>query len=289
MSLMFPVYVISKGRWETPYTARALDAMGVPFQMIVEEREHGAYAEVVGEDRLLILPRAHLDHYDVVIDRDGDTGLGPGPARNFAMQHSLSSGHTAHWVLDDNIKGFQYMDRQAKVPAGDGAFFAIMEGFFGQWENLGACCPRHGVFSIPGQAGKPMSLNLVVYSCMLVNNDMGLEWRGRGVEDIDLSIRAWRANWATVVFNNLVQDKPGKNTTKGGNTSAIYDQRLWRSAREAYLMHPDVIRIRRGRNKFQSRIDYRRVPRPRLRPRRDRMAAPQWRFEDRDGVRFLAS
>ena len=43
----FPLYVVSKGRHESRYTSKSLEAMGVPYHIIVEEQEFEAYASVI--------------------------------------------------------------------------------------------------------------------------------------------------------------------------------------------------------------------------------------------------
>jgi hypothetical protein len=64
----YPIFIISKGRWESRLTAKALDAMKVAFRIVVEPQERQAYASVLGEERVLVLPFSNL-------------GLGSIPAR----------------------------------------------------------------------------------------------------------------------------------------------------------------------------------------------------------------
>ena len=68
MNPRYPVYIISKGRWKTPLTARALEKAGVPYRMVIEEQEWDDYAKAVGEERLLILPKKYLEEYDTFDD-----------------------------------------------------------------------------------------------------------------------------------------------------------------------------------------------------------------------------
>ena len=57
----FPIYIVSKGRWTEPHnpTSKHLKMMGVPFYMIVEEKEYQKYLEICEESQLLMLPQ-HL-------------------------------------------------------------------------------------------------------------------------------------------------------------------------------------------------------------------------------------
>lgn len=63
MNPAHPIYIVSKGRWSCSQTSLALDAMGVPHRVVIEEQEYDRY-RVIGEDKLLILPKCYLDDYD---------------------------------------------------------------------------------------------------------------------------------------------------------------------------------------------------------------------------------
>jgi len=78
----YPVYVISKGRWEfgLRLTTRALDKMRVPHCVVVEPQEAEQYAKVIGlYATLLTLPFSNL-------------GQGSIPARNWVWEHAISTG-----------------------------------------------------------------------------------------------------------------------------------------------------------------------------------------------------
>ena len=40
----FPIYIISKGRWKSRHTSKALEKMKVSYKIVVEEQERDAYA-----------------------------------------------------------------------------------------------------------------------------------------------------------------------------------------------------------------------------------------------------
>ena len=52
----YPVYIISKGRWKNPQTARALERMGVPYHIVVEPQEYDNYAAVIHPANFLLCP-----------------------------------------------------------------------------------------------------------------------------------------------------------------------------------------------------------------------------------------
>ena len=51
----YPFYIVSKGRWETRLTSKALDRMGVFHYMVVEEQEYDSYCSVMPKEQVLIL------------------------------------------------------------------------------------------------------------------------------------------------------------------------------------------------------------------------------------------
>src|SRR5688572_19769239 len=71
----YSLYVISKGRWESRLTVKALDKIGVPYRVVIEPQEHAQYAAVIDPARLLVLPFSNL-------------GQGSIPARNWVWEHS---------------------------------------------------------------------------------------------------------------------------------------------------------------------------------------------------------
>ena len=52
----FPVYIVSKGRYENGLTTRALQEMGVPHYIVVESQEVDLYRNGRCFGELLVLP-----------------------------------------------------------------------------------------------------------------------------------------------------------------------------------------------------------------------------------------
>lgn len=50
----YPVYVISKGRWESRLTVKALEKLQVPYHVVIEPQEFAQYAAVIDPIKILI-------------------------------------------------------------------------------------------------------------------------------------------------------------------------------------------------------------------------------------------
>ena len=83
MNPEYPMYIISKGRWETRLTSKALERMNVPYHIVVEPQEYELYAAVIDPKKILTLPFSNL-------------GQGSIPARNWVWEHSISVGALKH-------------------------------------------------------------------------------------------------------------------------------------------------------------------------------------------------
>lgn len=83
MNPNYPVYIISKGSWESRLTSRCFESIGVPYRIVIEPQEYDQYAAVIDKAKILVLPFSNL-------------GLGGIPARNWVWEHSLSEGRERH-------------------------------------------------------------------------------------------------------------------------------------------------------------------------------------------------
>lgn len=242
----YPVYVISKGRWESRLTVRALESMRVPYRVVVEPQEQGEYAAVIDAAKILTLPFSNL-------------GLGSIPARNWVWDHAAGEGYARHWIVDDNIKLFFRFNHNLKVPVSDGAIFRAMEDFADRYVNLPMAGPNYFMFASRKEPDlPPVYLNTRVYSCILLANDVPFRWRGRYNEDTDLSLRFLKAGWCTALFGAFLAEKTPTMTMKGGNTDELYkgDGRL-KMAQSLQRQHPDVTKIVWKWGRWQHQVDYR--------------------------------
>jgi len=252
----YPIYVISKGRWESRLTTKALTRMGVPHHVVIEPQEHEQYAAVIDPAKLLVLPFSNL-------------GQGSIPARNWVWEHAVSTGAARHWILDDNIREFRRLHRGRRHPVCDGTIFKAAEGFVDRYENVALAGFEYVMFTPTTRTTWPaMRFNTRIYSCILIKNDLPHRWRGRYNEDTDLSLRVLKDGWCTILFMAFLCQKIATMKMKGGNTDVLYqgDGRL-EMAQSLQRQHPDVTTIARRWNRWQHVVDYRPFKCNKLRPR----------------------
>jgi hypothetical protein len=244
MNPQFPIYIPSKGRWESRLTARFLASIGVPYRIVVEASEADAYRSVIEGGDVLVLDPAYQRAYDAC-DTLGETmPKGSGPARNFIWDHAIASGASHHWVMDDNIRGFGRYHRNDQILVSDGTVLRCMEDFVLRYTNIGMAGPNYMFFVKRKQPRiPPFYLNTRVYSCNLIRSDVPFRWRGRFNEDTDLSLRLLKAKWCTVLFNAFLQYKVRTMSMKGGNTDTIYVDGTLAKSRMIVDLHPDVARL----------------------------------------------
>jgi len=255
----FPLYIPSKGRADSRLTAKALDSMNVFYRIIIEDQEYDKYAEVIDENKLLILDKTYQDNYNTCDNLENTKSKGPGAARNFAWQHSINNGYDWHWVMDDNIKSFIRFNKNQRIKCYDGTPFKVMEDFVLRYKNIAMAGPQYSMFVTDRNANKfpPFAVNTRIYSCNLIRNDMPFKWRGRYNEDTDLSLQMLKAGWCTVQFNAFLQEKITTQAIKGGNTEAFYSKEgTMPKSRMQVQLHPDVSRITWRFGRWHHYVDY---------------------------------
>lgn len=244
MNPKYPVYVISKGRWESRLTSKALERMKVPYHIVVEPQEFDNYASVIDKQKILTLPFSNL-------------GQGSIPARNWVWEHSISVNAKKHWIMDDNIYDFYRLNRNTRNIVQTGTIFKICEDFTDRYENVPISGLNYRFFMVPTDSHPPYYLNTRVYSCILIDNTLKHKWRGRYNEDTDLCIRALKDGFCTILFNAFLQEKAGTMTVKGGNTDELYadDGRL-KMAKSLQEQHPDICTVTWKFNRWQHQVNY---------------------------------
>ncbi|KKN56710.1 hypothetical protein LCGC14_0569390 [marine sediment metagenome] len=244
MNPRYPVYIISKGRWESRHTVKSMEDMNLPYHIVIEPQEYGQYAAVINPSKIYTLPFKNL-------------GQGSIPVRNWVWEHSISIGAKRHWILDDNLNWFYRLNRNIKARVASGTIFHAAEDFIDRYENVAIAGFQYEMFAPRKKRWPPFQLNTRIYSCILIQNDIPYRWHGRYNEDTDLSLRALKDGWCTILFNAFLANKLPTMTMKGGNTDELYkdDGRLL-MAQSLQQQHPDVTEIVWKWDRWQHRVDY---------------------------------
>ena len=265
MNPEYPIYIVSKGRWDTRLTSKALEKANIPYYIIIEKQEYQDYANVIDPKKILILPTEYQDKYDTCDDLGSSKSKGPGPARNYAWEHSIALGAKWHWVMDDNIKVFNRLNRNKMVQVTSGAIFKASEDFVNRYENVAISGFNYDFFVQSKQQHPPYILNTRIYSCLLIRNDIPYRWRGRYNEDTDLSLRALKDKFCTIQFNTFLQEKAQTQTIKGGNTQEFYEKEgTLPKSKMLEDLHPDVAKVVWKFNRWHHHVDYRSFKKNRL-------------------------
>ena len=268
-----PLYVVSKGRSEHMMTSRALTAMGIQHFVVVEPQEGDAYRAAVAA-RALTTTVLELDlgfkaTYELCDDLGQSRSTGPGPARNFAWQHSIDSGAAWHWVMDDNIRAFYRLHRNRQTKCLSPALFRAMEDYCARYRNVAMAGPQYTIFAPQRSKMPPFYRNTRIYSCNLIRNDVPFRWRGRYNEDTILSLDMLKAGWCTIEFNAFLQGKMPTQVMAGGNTAEFYHREgtvgpgpyaeggTIAKSRMLANVHPDVARVTWKFGRVHHQVNYR--------------------------------
>jgi len=231
MKPKYPIYIISKGRYDCCLTARFFIEDKVDFKIVVEPQEKQLYADVYGSERILVLPFSNL-------------GLGSIPARNWVWEHSKQAGHERHWIFDDNIGMVRRLHKGKRIRCNTNIALKSCEDFIDRYENVAIAGLNYTFFAVGKKP--PFSLNNHVYSCLCIKNDLDYRWRGRYNEDTDICLQVLSGGWCTILFHAFLIDKMATMTMKGGNAEVLYkgDGRL-KMARSLERLWPGVVTVNR--------------------------------------------
>ena len=256
----YPIYIISKSRWEVRLSSDSLVQLGLKHSIVVEESQYEQYLSRVDPRyvTILILPQRYLDEYDTCDDLGSTKSRGPGAARNFCWDHSLELGFERHWVMDDNQAGFYRHDADKRTRVLTGAMFRAMEDHTDRYENVLISGPNYRFFAVPGPNLPPFVANTRIYSCLLIKNAIPYRWRGRYNEDTDLSLRVLKDGYCTIQYNAFTTGKIVTQAMAGGNTEAFYSKEGTLPKSQMLVdLHPDVAEVKWMNNRWHHIVDYR--------------------------------
>jgi hypothetical protein len=241
----YPIYIISKGRWESRLTSKAFDLDNVDYKIVIEPQEYDYYSFVINKSKILVLPFSNL-------------GQGSIPARNWVWEHALSLGAERHWIIDDNINGLGRLNRNLKIMCCSRTALRIMEDFTDRYDNVALSGPEYDYFLPRKTKVPPYRINTRIYSCILIKNNIPYRWRGKYNEDTDLSLRALKDNYCTILFHAFLQYKTPTLLMGGGNTDSIYNTGDKRKefAESLQRQHPDIVKVVWRYNRWHHEVNY---------------------------------
>lgn len=248
MKPRYPVFVPTKGRWESRLTIRALEEIGVPYTAFIEAQEYDQYAAVISPDNLHVMP--HRDKGLVV-------------TRNYIWDYAESIGTPRFWTIDDNVRKFWRWNNNKKQIVTTGAPFRAMEDFVERYENVPIAGMNYFMFIKQKYQDSPIRMNTRVYSNMLIQTDAkdpsGKPYRNEGFynDDTDLCLRVLKDGFCTILFNAFLIEKSVTMTVKGGMTPHYQGDGRYKMAYELYQKHPDVTTITQKWGRWQHQVDYR--------------------------------
>lgn len=248
MNPKYPVYVPTKGRWESRLTIKALEEIGVAYRAVVEPQEYDNYAAVIDPKKIIVLP--HSDKGLVV-------------TRNWIWDHARDSGTPRFWTIDDNIIKFWRWNKNRKLKATTGGIFRAIEDFVERYENIPIAGMNYFMFIKQKYLDSPFRMNTRIYSNMLIETTAtganGKPYRNEGFynDDTDLCLRVLKDGYCTVLFNAFIAEKSVTMTVKGGMTPHYQGDGRLKMAQELRDKHPDVTTITRKWGRWQHHVDYR--------------------------------
>lgn len=206
---VYPIYIISKGRYENPITAKSFINANIDFLIAVEPQEYDLYVKKLGEKRILKLPFSNL-------------GLGSYPARNYCWEHAKSNGYKYHWLFDDNIRGIAKWINGKKTQTNDIKSALTFIELYTKKNDIDINGFEYRYF-VAKPPKKPFKTNCHVYSALLIKNDLQYRWRLKYNEDIDLCLQVLHNGGSTASCVYYMINKTSTAAKmKGGNQTELY-------------------------------------------------------------------
>lgn len=258
--MKYPVYIVSKGRWETPLTARCFEEDGVDYKIVVEPQEYDQYVKALGKHRVIKLPFSNL-------------GMGSTPARNFCWEHSEAQGFDRHWVFDDNIQKFRRMLKGKRIPCNAGRAIECLEEFVDRYTNVGIAGFNYTMFAYTG-VQVPYRVNCHVYSALLIRNNVNAQWRMKYNEDVDICLQVLTQKECTVLFNAFCVDKVSTlQGMRGGNQTELYKnndpRKFWIKSKALQNVWPEYVEVKHKFSRWHHDVQWHRHFKHTLERRKD--------------------
>jgi len=205
----YPIYIISKGRYEVTLTADNFEKSNLDYFIAVEPQEYQLYVKKLGSKRVLKLPFSNL-------------GLGSYPARNFCWEHAKQNGFQYHWLFDDNIQYWCKWINGKRKKWNEIETALIYVEAYAKKTNIDILGFEEPNFVVKPPK-KPFKHNCHVYSAMLIKNNLAYRWRLKYNEDVDLCLQVLHNQGTTASCIYYMADKVSTAVKmKGGNQTELY-------------------------------------------------------------------
>ena len=249
MNPKYPVFIPTKGRYESLLTIKAFEQISVPYRAVIEVQEYDNYAAVMDPAKLMVLPFS-------------DQGLVS--TRNWIWDYAQEMDVPYFWTFDDNIREFYRLHKNIKYRVTSGTFLQAIEDFTERYETLYISGMQYEMFAPRKKKFPPFVLNTRIYSNMLIRNDIPYCNRAVYNDDTDLCLRILKDGYCTCLFNAFLAKKIATMKVKGGNTPIYQGDGRLKMAQSLQRQHPDVVKITRKWGRWQHQVDYRPFKRNRL-------------------------
>jgi hypothetical protein len=205
----YPVYIISKGRYDVTLTASNFENAGIDYFIAVEPQEYNLYSKKINKNRIIKLPFSNL-------------GLGSYPARNYCWEHAKQNNYKYHWLFDDNIQYWVKWVNGKRKKWDDIKSALIYVEKNADKTNVDISGFEEPNFVVKAPK-KPFKYNCHVYSAMLIKNSLPYRWRLKYNEDVDLCLQVLHNGGTTSSCIYYMADKISTaQKMKGGNQTELY-------------------------------------------------------------------
>ena len=239
----FPLFVPTKGRYETLHTIKALEKIGCPYSAVIEKQEYEQYSRVIDKKKIIVLPHQN----------EGLT-----VTRNWIWDYAQNELKTEYfWTMDDNIRSFRRLHKNTHYIMRSPVFLRCIEDFTMRYSNVYISGMAYQMFIPRRLKCNPFSLNTRIYSNMLIKTDIPYRNQLFYNDDTDLCLRILKDGFCTVQFNAFLVEKIATMKVKGGMTD-YYKQTEKRKqfAEELAKAHPDVVTVVKKFNRWHHEVNY---------------------------------
>lgn len=246
----YPIFIPTKGRYDTPITINMFKAHNVDFKIVVESQEYEQYSKIVDKDKILVVPHQNK---------------GLTETRNWIWDYAEKQGYEKFWTFDDNIGRVYRWNRNRRLQIKDGTYLKVIEDFSDRYENLYIIGMNYVSFCKDRDEIPPYYPNTRIYSNMLLTTNArfsnGEKIRNKLFynDDTDLCLRILKDGLPTVQINAFLIDKGTTMQLKGGMTDYYLSEECkgrLTFAEELKNAHPDVTTITKKFNRWHHHVNY---------------------------------